>query len=422
MSQPPLPPPIPQPVQVLQYNELSTSPGRPAAISVIGTLAIVFGAWGLISGFFGSLMAFGFMAASTAATSFSTVPTDYAGPNGHYVTEREVIVRAFQLKQPMTPSQQSQLSFLLSDVGTRIVSTLPSSSSVDPAQDYLNTQLTGESGTNVETGSGVWFDLPAGKVTVTDTDATFTPGVASSLKPIKRSTLRTMPNPANPSQLSTAEMQTVIDRVQEIAGSTPLTTAQVAALRKELTTNPSQFIGSPADMPALLGQITSVVPDASGVGKTVTFGTSTITLSANSVVTTTSFSANGRPFPKMRTWPLGVVLTGSLLGLLLSVYVLIVGIVTLRNSFLAPILLRVYAWLKIAITLAVSVAGWWTWSEFWQGIMAQGGTATATMRTNSLSISAATAVGTVLLGWAFPITILILLRTKTVKAFYTRSA
>ncbi len=415
-------------MQVLSYTEPSTSPARPAAISVMGTLAIVFGTGGIVAGFIGSMMALMFVTASTMLGNLPTVTGDFAGPKGFYVDDRQIIVRAFHAKQAMTPYQQSQLGFLLSDVGTIIAPAITTSTSGDPAMDYLNNSLIGEAGTMVEDGSGVWFDLPAGKISVTDTDATFTPAKFSSLKPIRRSTLRTMVTPINLSKLSSGEVQMVIDRVQEMAGSSPLNPAQVTALRNELVTNSGKYIGSPADMPALFGQITAVIPSGlvaqnGTVGDVdISFPTTDLTISSTGSVSTVQGSINGNPFPKMAKWPLRLTLAGCVLSLCLAVYLLVVGIVTLRNSFYAPLLLRIYACTKIVVALALAAGGWWSWSEFGQAVSAQGGSAATGMPPNWLSIGTTTAAGTLIISCALPITILVLLRTKAVKAFYSQNA
>jgi len=418
------PPPIPPPMQVLSYNDRVSTGKPPSVITAMGVMSIIFGAIGVIgaiaSGFFSLifLIATAATATATGPQAFAPVPViEFAGPNGIFIADRTIIIQAFNRMQSMSPKQQSQLEFFLADVGKSIVPDVVAGgqSKFDPAMSYARANLTG-SGTGVEDGS-VWYDVPIGRITVTDDDASFAPNADSTTKPVRRSRTRTPPNPQDLTQLSSIEIQAVIDRVQEHAGATPLSPTLVTSLRGQLQSNPTTLlVGAPADMADMLGQVSNVALSGSTTA-TVVFTNATVTMSPSGVTSSFGYSANGpRGFPKMKTWPLAIVLTGAGINILLAVYLLVSGVVTLRNSPSGGKLHRIYAWIKILVTLGTATATWWMWDDFYGGIMTP--TPGSPNPPFGMVSTMMTGFG-VLVGLAYPIALLFMLRSKSAREYYS---
>ena len=420
MSQAPLPPPIPprapQPVHPLVYTD-SVAKTRPTAVTVIGVLAIVFGGLGLLSGGAATLVSFSVLKLqSIVAASAPTTPStpDFAGPKGFDEADRQIIVDAFAAKHPLTAPQIKELSFLLGDVGTRIVPGLSNNNTtIDSADAYERANLTGETGDAVE--GGVWFDLPSGRLTVTDSNTLFTPALDSALSPVQRTSIRHGTNPVDPSQLNVAEVQAVIDRVQDLSSTTPLNAAQIAGLRQKLSSGARLLVGAPVDLPDLLSQVrsTSVTKDKTAI---VSLRSATLVISPNGVVNSAPSFSGRSPFPKMSRQPLIAFVTGSVLNVALAIYLLVVGIVTLRNTLAARTLLLIYAVVKILVTLLATGAGWWAWHEFWSALSTQNGTS-GSAQPNTLPLLMTVAAA--FIGCAFPVAVVMLLRTKSVRSFYS---
>ena len=407
---------MPHPVQVLSYTE-SVSARRPGVVTAIGVLSIIFGAMGLIGTAFGTLMYLGFlMTMSAVATMGTSMTADIAGPHGYDAAQRDVIIQAFNSKRPMSGPVEAQFTFLLSDVGQKIVPGIPSNTtSADPVKDYVALNLTGESGWGVE--GGIWYDVPSGRITLTNTDATFTPNPDSSLPTFKRTTQRRGASSGSLSTLSEEEIQAVIDRVQDLAGSTPLNTTQVKALHTNLSTNAVGFIGPQPDMPSLLSQVSMVIPNNSS--HIIRFNTSTLTISPTGGTAVTPSVNMASPFPKMRKWPLTLAITSSLVSLLLCVYLIVAGIETLRNKLYAARLHRIYAWIKIMLTIVGSLASGWVWADFSRGIINASPSPSAGMNNSWAAFSTGMTVGMLVLGLAYPVALLIALRTRTAREFYS---
>ncbi|CAN5488787.1 hypothetical protein BH10PLA1_BH10PLA1_15980 [soil metagenome] len=407
-----VPPPIPSPVQVLAYTESQTSV-RPAAVTAIGVMSIVFACVGFFGALGGAFLSLGFMINTTAVRNGpnAQVIPDTAGPNGFYATDRDVIEQAFNTRQALSGLQQVQLDFLLSDVGAKILPAVPTAVSNDPAVDYRRSFLAGSAGGQVES-DGTFYDVPSGRITVTDHDATFTPAANSIVPAFKRSADRAsiLPN------LTATEIKAVIARVQEHAGNTPLNPAQVAKFTSMLQKSPGTLLGTPGDMRDLLGGIIAVkiLPDGSAQ---VDAPNATVTISSSGARTLFS-NGISKPFPPMKVWPLATTMIGGVISAGLSIFLLVIGVITLRNSLVAATLHRVYAWAKIVLTLVGAVATWLIWADFTKGIASQASTASPKAQAVFSSIATAMTVGSVLLGLAYPVTLLLVLRLKSVRAFY----
>lgn len=407
-SPPPIPPFIAPPVRVLAYT-FPVDNLRPGWITAMGVSSIIVGCWQMLSNMWSGSMALVFFIAGNFANT-PTGPVDYVGPDGYLQSDRVVIIRAFNAKQSLTPSQQNQLDFFLMDVGQKHVPAVSAAaSSAGEVADYTSANLSGEAGVDVETAGAAWFELPVGRLTLSDSAATFAP--LDNSPPVTRSFSRSLADPADPSVLSPAEIQAVIDRVQAMSGS-PLLPSQVKALQQQLGTNAKALVGSPPDMPTLLGQVSSVIPSQGSL--VVDFQQAMLVIPTNgqaSVISTPQQEA----FPKIAVVPMVSLIVESALSGLLAIYLLVIGIVTLRNSIAGGRLHKIYAVSKILLTLIATAASWWAFHSAAANAVSVGITNSGGyIRGWGWLMSLLALIG----GCAYPIALLCVLRIKQVREFY----
>ena len=401
LAPPPLPPPVQVvaqpysgPMSVLPYTMPATN-ARPGLVTAIGIASIIIGCLAMLTGAMTSLISVSFMIASSAANRAGAAVVDPMGPNGYDIRDRRTIVQAMNLKQKMSTAQRDNLQWFVSDVGKTYVPSVPITSG-DAVTSWGDTNVS-DSGTGVE---GTWFDLPMGRLTVTDKSASFDLKDGST---ITRSSIRQMPNPSDPSQLSPQEVGALVNRAQELTYGQQMTAQQVTGLTQALQTQSAQLIGPQKDMPTLLGQVYAVTP--SNGFYTVQLKTATLMVYPSGHTIVTSGGAPGSPGgpPKLAGTPASIVVIENILSLALSIYLLVIGILTLRNSPAGGTMHKVYAWLKILLAIVGGAGLWWL-------IVGSGGTAPWAWVSGVL---------TMVLGLIYPIILLLVLPSKSVKEWYT---
>ena len=141
-----------------------------------------------------------------------------------------------------------------------------------------------------------------------------------------------------------------------------------------------------------------------------------VTDDGNYTVTPTAFGNPANPFGNMGILPAIALMIGEGAELLLSGVLLTAGILAIRGSRKARSWHRGWAWARIGVGVLASAAyGWWMWSLF-AGVSAIDPTGPPA---NAIGwIAAATAGFYLLLAWAYPIAVLIVLRTRRVREFY----
>jgi hypothetical protein len=392
---PPLPvrvQPLGGPLSVLPYTQPATNV-RPGLVTAMGVASLIIGVIAMLGGAFTTLISLSFFIASTAGPRTAAF-IDPMGPNGYDRSDRRTIVQAMNFKQKMNSAQRGQLDFFIADVGKLYVPAVPITSPTnDPVADWGTANVVA-SGPNVE--GGEWFDLPMGKLTVTDKSASIQ---LSDGKTISRSTLRTG---ANPAVLTPQEVGAVVNRIQEMNTTTPLTPLEVSALTSILQSNTGPLFGTPRDMPALLGQISSVVNTGGTTYVTFQNGGVVTVSSGGATVTAGGINTPNGPF-KLASAPAAIVVIENILSVGLSIYLLVIGILTLRNSPAGAKLHKVYAWLKLL--LAVTGAG----GLFWL-ILGSGGTAPWAWVSGIMVL---------VIGIIYPIVLLLILPTKSMREWYS---
>jgi hypothetical protein len=111
-------------------------------------------------------------------------------------------------------------------------------------------------------------------------------------------------------------------------------------------------------------------------------------------------------------------LVESALSLLLSVFLVIAGILVLRDSSNARPLHWIYVWIKIPLTIAGGIAAWLMWQSVY-GAMISGmprAPGTAPPPRWAMSIFWVVAAG---LGLSYPVALIFVLTSRNVKAYYS---
>jgi hypothetical protein len=209
--------------------------------------------------------------------------------------------------------------------------------------------------------------------------------------------------------LTPAQINSVVSAVKSAAPS-PLNPAQVRSLQAELA-KPNQLLVSVATS----RQVTTVIAPPGG-NVTIVFNTGNmLALGPTGQV----ISSGLPPMPKLNVNP-GLVALVSLDAVLsgaLAIYLIVVGIIVLRGSFVGPRLLRIYAWTKIPLAILAGVGVGMLMYQFYSGFSNMPGFAGA----NGASfgpLGTLYGIGLGLLGLAFPVGVLIALRSRTVRGYF----
>ncbi len=207
--------------------------------------------------------------------------------------------------------------------------------------------------------------------------------------------------------LTPADVQAVVQQVQA-ASNNGLNPAQIAALQAALQ-DPAQELVSP-------GTASSAV-----VGVNVQPGNAFIHLSGGWI----QLDAKGQvlsqfstmnPLARFKIPQAAILLAGieAALSVLLAVLLLVAGILVFRRSPLSLRLHRIYAWVKIPLAVAGGIGIGWMYSSFLGAFTpraAQGQSAAS-------AVFWIYGVGAAVLSAAYPVGLLIALRSRQVRAYY----
>jgi hypothetical protein len=237
----------------------------------------------------------------------------------------------------------------------------------------------------------------SGSVTVS-TSVTAGPGSASAT---------VAPATAPSAALTPAEAQTVISKVQANLGVKTLNAAQVAALTAALQNRSQQLV-----LPGTAwSPVKSSYLESNGTADIKLSGGS-ITIDAKGVVVSQySNAAALSSFPRIGVGPMVLGLFDAVGSLLLAVMLLVAGIGALRHSRGSLRLHQFYGWAKIPVAILGGIAYGWMMSQMLTSLPGFGAS-------NGKAIFAMYAVFMAALGCAYPIGLLITLRTRTVRGYY----
>jgi hypothetical protein len=208
--------------------------------------------------------------------------------------------------------------------------------------------------------------------------------------------------------LTPTQVRSIVSAVKAAATS-PLNPAQVKAVQAELS-KPNQLLvtaGRAAPVPAVVSQPGGNVTVYFNTGNTLVLGP------AGQVI-----SSGPPPMPKfnVNTGLALLVMIEAILSAALAIYLIVVGIIVLRGSFHAPRLLRIYGWTKIVLAIVAGVGIGTMMYQFYSGMSNMPGVAGSGASLGPIGAIYGIVLG--LLGLAFPIGVLIALRSRTVQSYF----
>ena len=428
------PPPAPVPVQALPYS-IPTTSFRPGIITAIGVMSIVVACLSGISSLGSGMYGVGFfilsksmarmssvkVSGSSTVMSYSTSANAMSGGSGSSGApaskltpgDAGVAVNALEQKLSLDPSHIRELDRMMRMHGRQVLGgdedTRVTSATV--AADVISsTPQSGTSPASFTTAEGtttVWADRASfaaadGSIRI-DTSARHH---TDNTQRISAGTGTASAGASN-TTLTPAQVNGVVSAAVTNA-ATPLNPAQLAALRAELSA-PNQSL-------VTVGNSTPVTTVINQPGRNVTI----IFDTGNMLVLNASGGVISSGPPALPNFKVGVgVVTVLMLEALasvgLAIFLLVVGIQVLAGSFRARRLLKIYAWLKIPLAVTAGIALPIMFYEF------VGGVAASTPGGGAAPVAAGFAVWGVvmtILSLAFPVALLITLRTRTVRNYY----
>lgn len=439
------PPPVP--VQTLLYS-IPVRRGRPGIVTAIGVLCIVIASLSGIASFGTGFYTFIFYVMSQSMAAISATSTSTATSSSFVATGSS---STLSLNGAPTASGGAPVIALpAGDVGTA-VNDLTTKLALDPAHTReLNRLLRlhgrqvfgGDDGAPLtpatidaaltqttplsETSAGAAaFSTEEGTVTLYADRAVFDSAdgsqvIETSAQHRKDKTTQVHP-PATASAntpavatttLTPAQVNRVVSAVLSSA-ATPPNAKQIQTIRAQLSA-PNQSLVTPGSSRPVF----SVFAQPNGTLNIVfDTGNSLVLSGAGTVI-----SAGPPAMPKFNiNLPLVIVLISeSVASVGLAIYLLIVGIVVFRGSFAARRLLLIYAWVKIPLAFIAGIGIVSLAYGFVSGIAAS----TPGISTGPPPVAGFVIWGGILvvLGIAFPIGLLIAMRSRTVNDYYNAVA
>jgi len=433
MSMPPQPYPSPLPVQPIAYSTPVSY--RPGLITAIGVISIVVGSLGLLFNGIAGLQAAGMVmisrvtqtaVARQAAAKQATAAVTTAAPVDPVSMpqpDRQTVLKGLSMHRPITPARREQLDALLLKCGRQIFKLQGADLTVNVVKENVT-----ESGRlpDAKGGEGPdFFAIGEGQIELADTYAKFVPGDG-------RETVRVSASDEGEQQnwqagLTPGQVKAIIDKIEQQAGQ-PLTAGQKSKLDVVLSSPAQGFFTTAATIPEVTSQLRSATQFNSGNGSQlmISTGQGMLTLDAQgNTVNSSTWNAAAAfgggaagPVFKINMTAAVVALAGAVLSAMLAIYLLVIGILMLRQHPRAAWLHKIYAWLKIPLAVAGGIAWVMLWTSFATSAAAAapgGGAAAAKGMTTAAVIGAGVAVA---VGCIYPISLLIALRTKSVREYY----
>ena len=428
----------PVPVEPLQYV-IPDRTGRPTVITAIAIISIVMAALGGLFGLMAMFQALGMYMASLMASQVATAQAAAtraqvkvaqgqvaATPGYNTPQQRQAIVRRLSELQPLSPARKRQVDALLA------------SSPTDLGLSFVS-----ESGTMPQMRSDeqppTYFVTPTGRLEVFNDRAVFYPSFGNTLRasappeppegvaPVATVEPQPQVAPTEPATapattaaaatqalagaLSAAEVESIVQQAQT-ESSSALNASQADSLRAVLSAPGQQLVQPGAAQSAVMAaykhQDGSVVVIFSE-GGTVTIGPAGNVTSVVAVPTIGTFSIS--------PLALGMLAATALALVALAVFLLVCGILTLRQSPRGRRLHLIYAGLKIPLEIAAGAAWFWVMRE-----MVSNMTPGAGAGTPALSFSLFSGIVPAVLGCAYPVALLVVLNQKRVREYYNSSA
>ena len=354
--------------------------GPPRLVMAIGVTSIIVAALGLTGGAVVAVATFAEIgmvttraAMAAKATAASTVNTGVPGPaevvdtGGLNAADRSSVIEGLARVRPLTPGQQMQLDELLAESGRTVVSV--GTAPVDPALIAAGVGGSGDMGTLGTAGAAVdgsacYFVLPNGRLELTDSRAVYFPGDGQPAVRAVAYVLPPLPEPqggqtAPPPPLTDDAIRSTLRNVCRLNGTRPKS-AQVKALL-DLLRNPNQQVVLPTpdgSDPAAEVIRAQTDPDGALTVDTVHAGmTCSLTVQPNGQSSAALLPvAPAVPVPAVSPGAAGGFLIAAAAQLAVAVYLLVIGILTVRRSRFGRVLHWVYVGVKLPLAAGAAVA------------------------------------------------------------------
>ena len=346
--------------------------GPPGLVSAMGVCSIVVASIALLGGGFTtvvSLLAYSMLTrvAALATVVPTTAPTvaELVDPDGFTSADRATVAQGLARLRPLSAGQASQLDELLAEAGKRVVNTGgPPDPAVVAAGVTASGQLTSLGPTTGESPS--FFLLATGRLELTDDRAVFFP---EDGQPAVRAMAYPVPPPAadavGPPPLSDDAIRSTLRAIARLNGGRPKA-AQVTAVAAFLGGAAQQVVIPTTDGSDPACEVTSATTDAAGALTVATVhGTNACSLS---VTPAGQMSAAMVPVytptvPKPNGAAVRAVALLSFAQLGLAAYLLVAGILTVRQARRGRLLHWLYVAVKIPAAIGAIVAGAWLWNS-----------------------------------------------------------
>jgi hypothetical protein len=420
------------PVQSLYYG--TPAPGRPGLVTAIGILSIVMGSWGLLASGCASFYAIVLTAVSGTASRAMTVPTPggqatvvdvtasgvedvevadafdpQTGQRRMAAERRKLTLEAMESVHPLSESRRALLDGLLARSGGEMF-TATAGQTGDDIKATIS--ASGRVGSNPQDAAAAdYYVIGIGRIEVDDAKASFYP---QDGRPPTRATAEDVTvGDTGPGGLSDSQVQAILAIAQQLRKPGTLTAQQLATLQTALEAEGQQYVAPSPTLSGATAQLMGVADVGAG-GVLVQFNQGMMQIDKQGKITSSfnynSFGGAGPMAGLGPTFGRLMLLTavGAVIGLALAVLLLAAGIVTLTQSQLGRRLHLIYAWVKIPVAMVTAVASAWAVQGYFAAM--PGG--------SPGPVTLVMMVGAILLGCAYPVALLIVYRTKTMREYY----
>ena len=400
------PPPVPRPVVELNYASV-LSRKRPGLVTAVGVLSVVLGSIGMLTGAFNAISSgfFWFWALAGPALTAAGAAAAASGPFSPQ--EVQAIVQGLEAWTPIPDDREQMLTGFFSDRGLTVLPAAPRPLTQQTVQARVSGSTSDESGT-------ISYTLPDGILEVGSAHVLWAPKTSGSAQSI-------VPE----------EVEAIVQAIGRVATAPP-TVRQYATIRGVLSgkqnfvdipargTVSAQVVaaiarpGGPLTIFAQSGAVL-YVPDALAETTADPFAadsTSIVIPSPPATVPTSATGATTLP----ATAPLAISAASAAIAffaalgnLALAIFLLVIGIQVFRLSRRGRRMHLLYAGLKLLLTVIAAAA----WSSMLSGML--GGAGVQRIAFPMLLVSTAWSA---VLPLAYPLALLIVMNTQTVKAYY----
>jgi hypothetical protein len=296
-------------------------------------------------------------------------------------------IKGFEELQPINQKRLNLLDALLENAGDKLMNPAEKSAKIED-----HGRLPSNSGEKPQ-----YFELKAGRIELYDTHALFRPSTGQTVRVTDDDIVCT----SFASGLTPANVKAILAKLRALA-ATHLSAPQEQAIRSLLTAGNQKLINSASD-PA--PQINEVEINESHV--VIRTDGAWIDLKSDGTVIGSGNGPNkGTGSRSVSSVALYSAITLSATNLAMAQGLIVLGVMTLKQKFSSRMWLLLFAIVKIILVLAGFLTFAWIWSSFAGGLGVD-------------STMTATLFACWAMGFVFPIVLLMILNTRSVREYYT---